>query len=173
MKPSQPYYLIFSRTMPKAWLCFYKVIRLDFAIAHNLLLRFLPLWQNYKSHRSNKIIYILISLLCALLSVSCRTEKPPKDILASEQLTQIMIEFYLAEAKLSNYSLAQDSAKKLFMPFEEATLKKYGVADSTLKKTYQYYFDRPTELEKIYEIVIDSLSLRERKATGIPRATPE
>lgn len=173
MKPSQPYYLIFYRALPKAWLCFYKVIRLYFAIANNLLLRFLPLWQNCKSYPPNKIIFILLSVVCALLSVSCRTEKPPIDILATEQLTQIMIEFYLAEAKLSNYSLAQDSAKKLFMPFEEATLKKYGVADSTLKKTYQYYFDRPTELEKIYEIVIDSLSLRERKATGIPRATPE
>jgi Domain of unknown function (DUF4296) len=125
-------------------------------------------------HRPNKIIFtILLSLAFTCIFVSCRTEKPPKDILASEQLTQIMIEFYLAEAKLGNYSLAQDSARKLFMPFEEATLKKYGVADSTLKKTYQYYFDHPTELEKIYEIVIDSLSLRERKATGLPSATPE
>ena len=91
-----------------------------------------------------------------------------KDILAQDQLTKIMIEFYMAEAKLNNYSIPYDSANKLFIPFEESVLKKYGVSDSTLYKTYQYYFDHPKEMEKIYEIVIDSLSLRERKGSITP-----
>jgi len=74
----------------------------------------------------------------------------------------------MAEAKLNNYSIPYDSANKLFIPFEESVLKKYGVSDSTLYKTYQYYFDHPKEMEKIYEIVIDSLSLRERKGSITP-----
>jgi Domain of unknown function (DUF4296) len=115
---------------------------------------------------ANKIPGVIIILFLAggLLSVSCGEEESPKDILPQDQLTSIMIEFYLAEARLTNTSVPFDSASKLFLPFEESTLKKYGVPDSTLYRTYQYYFDHPTELEKLYEVVIDSLSLRERKA---------
>lgn len=119
---------------------------------------------------ANKIsaLFLVGSLAALLLCVSCVKEKRPKDILSQEQLTKIMVDLYLGEAKLSNLSLPYDSANKLFIPYEESVLKKYGVPDSVLYKTYQYYFDHPTELEKIYEIVIDSLSLRERKAMGTP-----
>ena len=119
---------------------------------------------------SNKIPALMIvwSLAAGLLFFSCGKELPPKDILSQDQLTKIMIDFYLGEAKLSNYSLPYDSASRLFIPYEESVLKKYGATDSTLLKTYQYYFDHPKELEKIYEIVIDSLNLRERKAGGLP-----
>lgn len=119
---------------------------------------------------SNKIPALMIvwSLASGLLFVSCDKEKPPTDILSQDELTKIMIEFYLGEAKLSNYALPYDSASKLFIPYEESVLKKYNVPDSTLLKTYQYYFDHPRELEKIYDIVIDSLNLREKKAGGLP-----
>lgn len=117
---------------------------------------------------TNKIpgVIIILFLATGLLSIRCGKEETPKDILPQDQLTSIMIEFYLAEARLTNISVPLDSASKLFLPFEESTLKKYGVPDSTLKRTYQYYFDHPIELEKLYEVVIDSLSLRERKTAN-------
>ena len=119
---------------------------------------------------SNKIPGLLVvwSVVALSILLGCAKENVPKDILTQDQLTTIMIEFYLGEAKLSNYSLPYDSASKLFIPFEAAVLKKYGVSDSSLLKTYQYYFHHPKKLEKIYEIVIDSLNLRERKAGGMP-----
>lgn len=119
---------------------------------------------------SNKIPALIIawSLTAGLMCASCSKEQRPTDILPQDELTRIMIEFYLGEAKLNNYSIPHDSASKLFIPYQESVLKKYGVSDTTLHKTYQYYFDHPTELEKIYEMVIDSLSLRERKASGKP-----
>ena len=106
-------------------------------------------------------------MMTGLLCFSCGKEEPRKGILTQDELTKLMIEFYLGEARLSNLAIPYDSASKLFIPFEESVMKKYGVSDSTLYKTYQYYFDHPTELEKVYEIVIDSLSLRERKATSV------
>jgi len=120
--------------------------------------------------RHNKIpaLIIIWSLMTGVICFSCRKEETNKDILSQDQLTKIMIDLYLGEARLTNSALAYDSGRKLFMPYEESVLKKYGVPDSTLKKTYQYYFDHPTELEKIYEIVIDSLNLRERKASTQP-----
>jgi hypothetical protein len=117
---------------------------------------------------SDKIsgMLIALSLTAGILSTSCRSKEAKVEILPQDQLVAIMIEFYLAEARLGNLSIKQDSAKMLFIPFEESVLKKYGVSDSVLNKTYQYYFDHPSEMEKIYEVVLDSLSLRERKATS-------
>ncbi len=109
-------------------------------------------------------LFLVVGWLCS----GCNTVATPKDILPQDKLTRIMIEFYLGEARLTNYSIPYDSAHKLFIPFEASVLKKYGVSDSTLSRTYQYYFDHPIELEKIYEVVLDSLSLRERKATSAP-----
>jgi len=125
---------------------------------------FTHMW--YTTHKIPALL-IISSVIAGLLCMSCDKERPPRDILPQDQLTNIMIDFYLAEARLGRYNLPFDSASKLFIPFEDSVLKKYGVADSTLKKTYQYYFDHPAELEKLYEVVIDSLSLRERRA-GIP-----
>jgi len=119
---------------------------------------------------SNKIPALMIvwSLAAGLLFFGCSEQKVPKDILTQNQLTEIMIEFYMGEAKLSNYALSYDSASKLFIPYEESVLKRHNVPDSILLKTYQYYFDHPKELEKVYEILIDSLNLREKRAGGLP-----
>lgn len=35
--------------------------------------------------------------------------------------------------------------------------------DSVVRKTQQYYVDHPEQLEKIYDSVIDTLSLRQQK----------
>jgi Domain of unknown function (DUF4296) len=117
----------------------------------------------------NKIsaMIIILSLAAGLLSTSCSKKQAQEDILPQDKLVNIMIEFYLAESRLGKLSITQDSARKLFVPFEESVLKKYDVSDSALSRTYQYYFDHPTEMEKIYEVVLDSLSLRERKATSV------
>ena len=119
---------------------------------------------------SNKIFgqIINLSLAAVLIFTSCDKEDQPQNILQQDQLIKIMIECYLGEARVNGYSIPRDSASKLFIPYEASVLKKYGVSDSELKRTYQYYFDHPTQLEKIYEVVLDSLSLRERKLSTAP-----
>jgi hypothetical protein len=104
-------------------------------------------------------------LLIGVSIFGCRKEEKPASVLNREQLAGLMVQLYLAEAKLNGYSISKDSAAKLFIPFEEKLLKQYGLTSAQLHQTYQYYFDHPEELEKVYEVVIDSLSLRERLET--------
>ena len=113
-------------------------------------------------------LIIILSFAGGLISTSCEKEERPADLLPQDQLTKIMIDFYLGEARLVNAAIPRDSAIKLLVPFKESVFKKYGVPDSSFHRTYQYYYDHPVELEKIYEAVIDSLSLRERKASSTP-----
>lgn len=113
------------------------------------------------------VMIIILSFTAGLLSTSCSKKQSQEEILPQDKLVNIMIEFYLAESRLGKLSIKQDSANKLFIPFEQSVLRKYEVSDSALSKTYQYYYDHPTEMEKIYEVVLDSLSLRERKASSV------
>lgn len=84
-------------------------------------------------------------------------------------MTVMLVEVYLSEARLSSYPISSDSSFKLYRPFHDSVLKRFDIADSSLKKSYQYYFEHPKEFEAVYDAVIDSLSLREQKVkTGPP-----
>lgn len=115
----------------------------------------------------------LIIVMIGLTFSSCKKEEQPAGILSEHQLKRVMVELYLAEARLNSRSLSRDSAQKLFKPFEEKYLEKMGIQDSVLRKTYQYYFDHPDKLERIYDAVIDSLSLLEQKNNNKARKPAE
>lgn len=106
-----------------------------------------------------------VLILFAIGFNACQSDKEPEGVLTKEELSALFVEFYLAEARLSNTTIARDSAVKLFLPFEDSFLQKKGVSDSVLRKTYRYYFEHPAKLELIYDAVIDTLSLREQKAS--------
>lgn len=85
-----------------------------------------------------------------------------------EQMVGLMVDVYLAEAKVTNSQLHRDSVLKLFYPYEDSLAAKRGLNDSTLKINYQYYLQRPNELEAILDAVIDTLNLREQRMKNQP-----
>ncbi|MBK5277404.1 MAG: DUF4296 domain-containing protein [Bacteroidia bacterium] len=106
--------------------------------------------------------WFTIIVVCSFCA--CKPDKKQLGVLEQQQLAEILVEIYTGEARISNLSVVNDSAVKLFRPFEEALLKKKGIPDSILKTTFRYYVEHPVELEQVYDIVIDTLSLREQKA---------
>ncbi len=109
-----------------------------------------------------RLLALVVILLLSTV-VSCKKEKQPQGILSRPEMVDWMIDIYLAEARLQLMSLGHDSAYKLFVPFQDSLLRKKSLQDSVLKKSYQYYLDHPSELEVVYDAVIDSLSLREQR----------
>ncbi len=105
-------------------------------------------------------------LVMALLFTQCKKEKKPEGLLERDEMVSLMVEMYLAEAKISISRISRDSAAKLFAPFEEAELTDRGLSDSTLKANYEYYLQKPKELEQILDAVIDTLNLREQRISG-------
>ncbi|MFM8740099.1 MAG: DUF4296 domain-containing protein [Cytophagales bacterium] len=106
----------------------------------------------------------LLGLLVLVFMAACggREEKSAA-VLTKEKLTALIIEMYLAEAKMDATSLPRDSTIKFFVPREKKILEKLGIPDSTLKITYDYYLQHPKEFEEVYDAVIDSLNLREQQ----------
>jgi hypothetical protein len=109
----------------------------------------------------------LITVLIAILS-GCKNDRPP-GVLSREQYAALLIEVYLTEAKFSQLPITSDSTMRLYLAHEPELLKKFGLNDSTLAVTYEYYTNHPKELEMVYTAVVDTLSLREQKAnTAVP-----
>ncbi len=107
------------------------------------------------------------------VSVCCSKPKRPDDVLTQPQLAALLIDVYLAEARtdnlrVNNMNLVKDSSIRYFLPFEEKLLKSHGLSDSTLKITYTYYLSHPKELEAVYDAIIDTLTLREKRAINAP-----
>lgn len=105
--------------------------------------------------------YSLIFLM--ILSLGCAKEKKPEGLLPKDEMVSMMMEMYLAEARIMISRLPKDSAFKLFFPFEKSVLEKHGISDSTLRENYRYYLEKPAEMESLVDAVIDSLSLREQR----------
>lgn len=102
-------------------------------------------------------------VVLGLIFNACQKDKRPEGVLSPEELSKLMVDMYLAEARIGGTNMVKDSAMKYFVPFEEKLKAKHGVSDSTMRITYQYYISHAEVLEKIYDSVIDTLSLREQK----------
>ena len=79
-----------------------------------------------------------------------------------------LIEIYLAEQKVSRLGLKIDSAEQVFDSLRARGFKKTGVQDSVFKKSFDYYLERPKEMELIYTALVDSLQLMEQRMTLRP-----
>lgn len=88
--------------------------------------------------------------------------------MSKDEMVAVMMEIYLAEARLSVLPVDRDSAYRLFIPYQDSLLYHRGLKDSTLRSAYDYYINRPNDLEQIYDRLIDSLTLREQRRRGHP-----
>lgn len=102
-----------------------------------------------------------------LLLTSCQKEKLPSGVLDREQYAALLVDIYLAEARVNGLGMMRDSAAAYYFPIEEGILKSHGLPDSVVSRTYQYYIDHPIELEQVYIAVVDTLSLREQRYKGL------
>lgn len=105
----------------------------------------------------------LIFVLFVLLVFGCGSQEKPKGLLNHDEMVSLMVDIYLVEARISTTGIPRDSASKLFEPYESTLIAKRGITDSVLQANYAYYLQKPDELEKILDAVIDTLNLREQR----------
>ena len=99
-----------------------------------------------------------------ILCFSCSDgEKDSRPILTQAQMVKALTEIYLAEQKVNRLGLPRDSAEREFERFRHVVFEKIAVSDSVFKRSFDYYMDRPKEMELIYSAVVDSLSLMEQR----------
>ncbi|WP_157593301.1 DUF4296 domain-containing protein [Rufibacter tibetensis] len=114
----------------------------------------------------------LCLLLLPLALFSCTPEEEkPADLISEEKMTRIMIDVQLTEAVIGRSFPNYDSSRVAYKQAHKLILKRHAVSDSAFKHSYDFYLSKPEQLDKIYEVVLDSLSVREAKLTAKSLAT--
>lgn len=94
---------------------------------------------------------------------SCADRRPPH-VLSKPEMVKIMEKIYITEEKVNQLALSRDSAKQVFSVISQKVFEEAGVRDSVFKKSFDYYMERPKEMELIYTALVDTLQLREQRA---------
>ncbi len=99
-------------------------------------------------------------LLVFILLLSCSTKKDeviPEGVIHPEKFTAVMIDVQITEgmrAQGVDIVRQDNSAEGLYHEIFE----KHGISQESFETSYDYYLERPDEMELIYEQVLDSLS---------------
>ncbi len=96
--------------------------------------------------RSSAVVLILILSTIT----SCKTDSEPRGVLTKPQMVDWLLELYMAEARAQVVPNAtQDSAYRLFLPYQDSLKRRKGITDSVLSKSYRYYIENPGKLEAV------------------------
>ena len=112
-----------------------------------------------------KRMFLLLGGLACI--VSC-AEKAPEGIMSRQEMVQVMEDMYIAEEKINQLALSRDSAKLVFEVMQGKVFENAATTDSLFKKSFDYYMERPKEMELIYTALVDTLQLREQRAPFRP-----
>jgi Domain of unknown function (DUF4296) len=107
-----------------------------------------------------------ISCICLALAglvTSCKKDEKPKGVLSHDEMTHLLTDIYIIENKAEKTGVPHDSFKIVFDSLKARLFEQKGISDSLFKASFDYYAERPKELEVIYTVMIDSISLKEQQ----------
>ena len=104
-----------------------------------------------------------ILLLAVLFGACSEKEETPTDVLSKQQMTRVLIQMHLLEAKVGRLGLTHDSAKLVYNHLHYLMLEREGIDSASFAKSFDYYTLNPTQFTKIYNAVVDSLIEQETK----------
>lgn len=104
--------------------------------------------------------FLIFLVLC---SACIKPEEPPANVVPKDTMVNILIDIHLTEAKLSIKPLRPDSTYLIYQKNKEKIYNKYRISSARFDTSFSYYSRNPTELNEIYEVVVDSLGLMEER----------
>lgn len=108
---------------------------------------------------------ILVFLLIIISAACSSKEEIPEDVYSQAKMVDVLIDIHLLEQKLDQLGVTYDSQKVMYNHFEARIFEKYEVDSVAYKKSLNYYYQNVEYLEEIYEVIVDSLSVREKTRT--------
>jgi len=123
------------------------------------------------------VIYIVKNLFCLLFCLilfSCESQQPerPDHLIPEKEFVSILADIHTAEAQIESTIAYPDTALMVFNHLQEEIWKKHGVTKYQFRETYNYYTTHVPEMDKLYEIVTDTLLAREAGYAKKPKPQP-
>ena len=112
----------------------------------------------------------LVTSVVVYLFTGCKSNDKPEGILSEQEMMSFFLDIYEAESSLTSLGMERDTVMAIFSKYENIIFEKHNLNKERYQKSLTYYYDHPGELERIYEILIDTLTLRESKIQAIQEA---
>ena len=103
-----------------------------------------------------KIKYFIF--LTFFIMVSCQ-DNTEQGIIPKDKMVDILIDMHIYEEAISELPYEKDTLKAIFKMKESEIFESYSVTEEIYRRSYSHYFFNPKELDNIYQVVIDSLSV--------------
>lgn len=109
-----------------------------------------------------KRIFCILSL-AVLASCGQGSDKTPQNLLPEQKMVQILADVHVAEARIENRIVYPDTAMMLYNREQQRILEAHGVEEELFRDTYRHYLSDIKKMDRLYEIILDTLSVREAK----------
>ena len=104
------------------------------------------------------VLYILV------LTVGCITEEVESGYLSQDKVAQLFLDIYKSEIKISNRESGFE-ADEIWPVYKEIVFERHGITDSVYYANMSYYLAHPRLLDRVYNQLIDSLTLLQQRLT--------
>lgn len=106
-------------------------------------------------------------LAVSFFIISCGdNEKEPEWLLPEAKMIDLLIDFRLAEGRVANLNINADSAEMVFKVLERKVFNEHQVDSTVYKDSYQYYILHPERATVIFDTVLDSLNIIQKRITA-------
>ncbi len=113
------------------------------------------------THFTTIILAALTLLLSCTSTPEAALDQKPADLLSEKEMVGILIDVHITESALSLKNFNRDSSLVLYAYYKDEIFKEHHVTEQQFKNSYDYYSKHSDELNHIYEIVVDSISVKE------------
>lgn len=106
----------------------------------------------------------IVSLLTAVLLTGCGPglDRPEEasNIISPDSMSLIMTDIHLIEGAKVGENIMGDSLRAAH--YFHRVYDKYGITQAYFERSFDYYSERPEEMNRIYEAVIEELTRMEK-----------
>lgn len=115
---------------------------------------------------------LVLALWACSPAVSDNQPDKPKDLIPVKKMTQMLVDVHIIEGGRSGTRVLGDSAN--VDVYYRSFFDKYAVSKEQYESSFDYYSHFPEKMMEMYDVVIDSLNLREiRISEEVRRFKPE
>lgn len=102
-------------------------------------------------------------ILFCLALLGCQDQKPekPENLIPESKMVSILADIHTAEAQVESTIAYPDTALMVFSNLQKDIWKKHGITEEQFRVTYDFYVSHVPEMDKLYEIITDTLMARE------------
>lgn len=111
-----------------------------------------------------KMKNILIIGLILMAIFACSNDKRqttevevPNPLISREEMIKILMEIHLAESGVAMMAIDHQRSIGLYKRYHADIMKKYQIDTAIYNKNYNYYMQKPLEMEYIFTMIEDSL----------------